>query len=358
LLLTKVDLEDYDDLEGDALKELELVKDIQATKGELSIGLVIPMVSLRKTLKNVFRNIKGLKPSMVLGTSDVLKKKYDILIVDEAHRLKQRFGITNYRSFDDNNRALGFGNEGTELDWIMKCSKHQIFFYDEAQSIRPSDINRNVFSTLKNEPNTKMVKLTSQLRAKGGTDYIYFIDKLLNCNLKPNTPVFSNPNYELKIFNHLPDMINELEKKELEFGLCRMIAGYGWKWISNKSDKPDAIIDGVELFWNRVPHDWINSTNSLNEIGCIHTTQGYDLNYAGIIIGNEFIFNPITQQIEIDSTKYFDAKGSNGVRDIEVLKAYIVNIYKTILYRGIKGTYIYICDANLREYFSNYIEIF
>lgn len=356
LLLTQFDIEDYEDLESDSFKELELVKELQSKKGELSIGLVVPMVSLRKTLKNVFKNIKGLKPSMVLGTSDVLKNEYDILIVDEAHRLKQRFGITNYKSFDDNNRALGLGNEGTELDWIMKSSKHQIFFYDEAQSIRPSDIHKDVFLNLKNAPDTNIVKLTSQLRAKGGNDYIYFIDNLLNCNLDIDAPKFNNPNYDLKVFTHLPTMISELEKKEKKFGLCRMIAGYGWKWVSAKTNNPDAVIDGVELYWNRVPHDWINSTTSLNEIGCIHTTQGYDLNYAGIIIGNEIKYNLLTQEIEIDKSQYYDTKGSSGIRDIEVLKEYIVNIYKTILYRGIRGTYIYICDKNLREYFQNYIE--
>ena len=356
LLLTKFDIEDYDDLEGDSLKELELVKHVQSKKGDLEIGLVVPVVSLRKTLQNVFRNVKGLKASMVIGTSDVLKKEYDILIVDEAHRLKQRFGITNYKSFDDNNRALGYGNEGTELDWIMKSSKHQIFFYDEAQSIRPSDISNIVFSNLKNNPNTNIVKLTSQLRAKGGNDYIYFIDNLLNCSLGSNAPKFYNPNYELKIFTHLPEMIAELKKNEDKYGLCRMIAGYGWKWVSAKTNEPDAVIDGVELFWNRVPHDWINSTTDLNEMGCIHTTQGYDLNYAGIIIGNEMKFNPLTEQIEIDKSQYYDSKGSNGINDIEVLKNYIINIYKTILYRGIRGTYIYICDDNLRKYFSKYIE--
>ena len=152
-------------------------------------------------------------------------------------------------------------------------------------------------------------------------------------------------------------MINELESKEKKFGLCRMMAGYGWKWISRNSDKPDAIIDNIGLTWNRVPHDWINSTTKLTEIGCIHTTQGYDLNYAGVILGNEIKYNKILQEITIDKSQYYDAKGMVGITDIEVLKEYIINIYKTLLYRGIKGVYIYVCDDNLREYFKEYIQI-
>lgn len=354
LLLTKFDIEDYEDLESDSLQELELVQKIQDKK-ELSIGLVVPMVSLRKTIKEVFKNVKGLKASMVLGSSDVLKKEYDILIVDEAHRLKRRFGITNYRSHDNNNKALGLGNEGTELDWIMRSSKHQLLFYDQAQSIRPSDVDKEVFLNLKNLKDTSSIKLTSQLRAKGGNDYIDFIDKLLNNNINGFDGKFQNENYDLKIFTHLPKMISELELKEEAFGLSRMMAGYGWKWVSKNSDEPDAIIDGVGLTWNRVPHDWINSTNNLTEIGCIHTTQGYDLNYAGIILGNEIKYNKILQEITIDKGQYFDAKGMVGITDLEVLKEYIINIYKTLLYRGIKGAYIYICDSDLREYFQKYI---
>ena len=356
LLLTNFDIDDYEDLEGDSLQELELVQRIQNNKKELSIGFVVPMVSLRKTIKEVFKNVKGLEANMVLGSSDVFKKQYDILIIDEAHRLKRRFGITNYGSHDSNNKKLGLGNEGTELDWIMANSTHQLFFYDQAQSIRPSDIDKEVFFKIKEQKETEKIKLTSQLRSKGGIDYISFIDKLLNNDLGAEKIKFNNDEYDLKIFDYMPNMIRELQSKEDEYGLCRMIAGYGWEWISKKSNKPDAIIDGVELTWNKVPHDWINSTTELTEIGCIHTTQGYDLNYAGIIIGNEIQFNKESNEIFIEKNNYFDAKGKVGIKDDEVLKEYIINIYKTLLYRGIKGVYIYVCDDNLREYFQRYIK--
>jgi len=355
LLLTKFDIEDYEDLEGESLQELQLVQEIQNQKENLSIGIVVPMVSLRKTIKEVFKNVKGLKASMVLGPSDVLKKEYDVLIVDEAHRLKRRYGITNYRSHDANNKALGFGNEGTELDWILKSSKHQLLFYDQAQSIRPSDIHKDVFLSIKALNETEKIKLTSQLRSKGGVDYMDFIDDLLNRKLVKDERKFESKNYELKIFSSLSKMINQLEQREKKFGLCRMMAGYSWKWVSKNSNKPDAIIDGISLTWNRVPHDWINSTTELNEMGCIHTTQGYDLNYAGVIFGNEIKFNKETQEIEIDKSQYFDSKGMVGVNDMEILKDYIINIYKTLMYRGIKGTFVYVCDDNLKEYFEKYI---
>jgi SOS-response transcriptional repressor LexA len=95
----------------------------------------------------------------------------------------------------------------------------------------------------------------------------------------------------------------------------------------------------------------------LHEIGCIHTVQGYDLNYTGVIFGKEINYNSATNKIEIDSSNYFDKYGRIGVNE-EELKNYIVNIYKTIMYRGIKGTFIYAYNKELREYLQNHIETF
>ena len=98
----------------------------------------------------------------------------------------------------------------------------------------------------------------------------------------------------------------------------------------------------------------MNSPNAFNEVGSIHTTQGYDLNYTGVIFGEEIIYNKISNEIEINKDKYFDKYGKQQATE-EDLKAYIINIYKTIMYRAIKGTFIYACDKNLREYFKEHI---
>ena len=118
----------------------------------------------------------------------------------------------------------------------------------------------------------------------------------------------------------------------------------------------DITIENMSFKWNSVVKDWINSENALNEIGCIHTSQGYDLNYCGLIFGNEISFDQLRNEIIINEENYFDKYGKIGIDDKEELKSYIINIYKTMLLRGIKGTYIYVCDKNLKEYFSNFIE--
>lgn len=315
----------------------------------LKLALVVPMTGLRKTLKKVFKNISGLSSSMVIGPSDVVKKKYDLLIVDEAHRLKQRKNITNYQSFDAVNKHLGLGNEGTELDWIMSSSTHQIFFYDETQSIRPSDIPRERFFDL----SAQEITLKSQMRVQAGEDYLQFIDDLFDEEISKK---YSFKNYDLRLFDDVGDMYEAIREKDKDHGLSRMVAGYAWPWKTKKGEADhDININGLKMTWNSVAGDWVNSENAINEIGCIHTTQGYDLNYVGVIIGSEISFDPEANKIVIDKDKYFDANGKRAINDEEELKRYIINIYKTLLTRGIHGTYIYVVDDELRKFFRNMI---
>ena len=355
--------EDYND---DELREINYIKAFQKKYPNAKIGLVIAMTSLRDSLVNVFRKIPGLKASMILSPSDTFKseEKYDLLIIDEAHRLRQYKNIGWRGVFKQNNLKLGLDETGTELDWIIANSKNQIFFYDAAQSVKPSDIDEENFDALIDHKDTLKLELTSQMRVKGddANNYIQFVDELLNIKRKA-TSIFSPKDYELIVFDSLKDLYTELDKREKQYNLCRLIAGYSWFWESDPKRKPkptpnaiDIKIDGLEFQWNQTDKDWINNpkdkNNPLKEIGCIHTTQGYDLNYTGVIFGEEIRFNKATNEIEIDPKKYFD---KNGIRDSNDLKAYIINIYKTIMYRGIRGTFIYACDKDLRDYFKQHV---
>lgn len=136
-----------------------------------------------------------------------------------------------------------------------------------------------------------------------------------------------------------------------------MVAGFAWDWISKKDKSlKDIVIGETALQWNSTDVDWVNSPNAINEVGCIHTTQGYDLNYTGLIIGPELDYDFATRSFVVYKDRYRDKNGKNSIEDISVLKNYILNIYRTILFRGIRGTYVYACNENLRTYLSQYIE--
>jgi len=357
--LLKTDIRDFDLDEVDEVytSELAQIRELKENNPNPRMALVVPMTSLRKTLQKVFRNVKGLNASMVIGPSEVSKNEYDLLIVDEAHRLRKRKNITNFKSFDDANKLLGFDKEtGTEIDWILKQSKNQIFFYDSHQSIKPSDIDQSKFESVRMGENVYSLKLVSQLRVKGGLDYISYVDNLLHCRLDESDEKFKSDNYEFKLYDSLKELYSDLKIKEEKFGLCRLLSGYSWEWKSLKGNVPDITIEGLDLKWNATNEDWINSKNAFNEVGCIHTTQGYDLNYTGIIFGEEITYNPETKSIEIIAKNYFDKKGKNGIEDPALLKEYILNIYKTMMLRGIRGTCVYVCDENLRNYFKGFIQ--
>lgn len=328
-----------------------LIKYLKERKetGSLRVGLVVPMTSLRKTLRKVFRRISGLSPDMVIGPADVTRMKYDLLIVDEAHRLKRRVNIANYGSFDSTNKKLNLGNEGTELDWILASSDQQIFFYDKNQSVRPSDIGHARFAGLNAIP----YDLVSQLRVEGGEEYIKFVENLFE--LKDIS--YSVSNYDFKVYDDIHEMVADIKQKDSEVQLARLVAGYAWSWSTKGGGSGhDIEIDGLKLVWNSTNSDWVNSPNAANEVGCIHTVQGYDLNYTGVIIGPELSYDEEAKRLIVDEKKYKDINGKRSITDPEELERYVINIYKTLLTRGIKGTYVYIVDEKLRKHFKSLVK--
>ena len=336
----------------------------------LRTALVIPQQSLRKTIKKVFRNTPGLHSDMVIGPFDVgnAKEKFDLLLVDESHRLGRRSNQSSAmqnRYFRDINVRL-FGEDRdsiTQLDWIRAQSKHQVLLLDKAQSVRPSDISHDDLDILLAESarSGSLFNLVSQMRVSGGNDYIEYVRKVFDGNQSTRN---SFGNYDVRLFHNITDMRKAIVERDAEFGLARLVAGFAWKWISKKEPKtPDITIGDVKLFWNRTAVDWVNSPTALEEVGSIHTVQGYDLNYAGVIIGRDLYFNETKQRIEFSRENYFDARGKENLsrlglsfNDEEILEL-VKNIYRVLMTRGIKGTYIYVCDEPLRRYLAKYFPL-
>lgn len=360
LMLTSDEDFNYKEFGEDELEFINKVKLLKQKYPSPKMGLVIAMSSFRKTIKNVFSNIEGLNHKMVIGPSDLSKTKYDIVFVDEAHRLRKRVNLTNYASFDNTARALGLiPNETDELEWTQLQSLKALYFYDPKQSIKPSDVNPEEFNKIKRSSNSKTVQLYSQFRSKGGNGYVKFVDDLLDQKITDAKYKYSSKNYEVLLFDNFKDFVSELRSKNTQHQLSRFVAGYGWQWISkNDKSKYDIVIDGLRFQWNHDNIEFILKDVNAEQIGCIHTTQGYDLNYVGLIFGPEIILNPQTNQIEILQENYYDTNGQNTITDINVLKQYIINIYKTIMLRGILGCYLYVSDENLRNYFKKHIYSF
>ncbi|MGE8526107.1 DNA/RNA helicase domain-containing protein [Chryseobacterium rhizosphaerae] len=361
--LLKTNLEDfnYTDFDEDDEDLFLLLKKVKDKFKDLNMALVIPMASFRKTISNVFKNVNGLSGKMVIGPSDLAKNKYDLIIVDEGHRLRRRVNLGSYfGTFDTNCEKLNLDKfTASELDWVILQSNKSIIFYDQYQSIKPSDTVKDSFKKLELESYTRVEKLKTQFRVRGGNNYIKLIHKVFDEPLTLPLETYKTDDYEFYLFDDLSQMVDRIKKKNKLHGLSRMVAGYAWEWVSNKKPEAyDIIIGENQLKWNSVSVDWVNSTNSIDEVGCIHTTQGYDLNYTGVIIGPELDYDFESAKFIVDKQKYKDKNGKNSIQNEEELLNFIINIYKTILLRGIQGTYIYACNDNMRLFLSQFIQPF
>lgn len=349
-------------LESDSVfSDLFSDSNAQTLKG-MKVGLVVPQQALRKTLQTVFSQTPGLDKSMVLTPFDVAASEvdFDLLIVDEAHRLNHRANQTSAihnKKFADLNIAL-YGKDDpeiTQLDWIEKKSRIQVLLLDTAQAVRPADLPLQQTTELisKAALSKSLFALRAQHRVSGGAEYIEFVNRLFSPSPLPASSV---KNYDLRFFDDLSSMRNAILDFNEKFGLSRLLAGFAWPWASKHDSKAiDIRLDGVDLQWNQTAVDWVNSPSSAFEVGSIHTIQGYDLNFAGVIIGHELSYDPSSTKILFHRDKYHDVKGkeNNAARGIEYsdedVMQWVINIYRVLLTRGIKGTFVYVCDPELRK---------
>lgn len=356
------DFDGHDDVEPDSMFSEYFVPENRDLLKDLRMALVIPQQSLRESVKKVFKKTPKLNPSMVMTPFQLAEADadFDLVLVDETHRLGQRAnqasGVQNGK-FRDINVAL-FGADAahhTQLDWITARSKHRLLLIDGEQTVRPHDLSptvlREVVKSAKDAH--RHYRLTTQMRVQAGADYVEFVRALLRGE-DVTSPDLGD--YDLRLFDDLGEMRAAIRQKDAEVGLSRLVAGYAWDWVSKRDPRLfDIEIDGERLRWNSTAKDWINSPASIDEVGSIHTVQGYDLNYAGVIIAPDLRIAPETGEIAADWDAYRDKKGKENTGHLkdafsdDDLLVFIRNIYGVLLTRGMLGTYVYVCDPALRE---------
>lgn len=358
----------FDDLDivlpenSEIIKSIELVKTIHEHK-DIKIGYVVPTPSFKNTVSKVFTKTPGLNKSMVIKPIDVSKNDYDILIVDEAHRLKNYKFTQQHGYHKESNRKLGIDDEASELDMILaKPRCLTVLFYDSLQTIRKSDVDRSEFDRLFSDSSMRTFKLSSQLRIKGGNEYIDFIKKLLFDKARP----YRLADYDLRILDNPKDLMDLIVQKDKEKeGLCRVMSGYAYDW-SNRVRKHKAAEgvkdidvngDGKYIYkWNSEFNDSkaILDRKRIDEILSVFACQGYDLNYAGVILGPDLFYNKKTKRIDVDINKVCDSKMIIPGNE-DATKRNVLNQYLVLLTRGIEGTAIYAVDSDLRDYLKKLI---
>lgn len=323
---------------------------VKKLSGMRDIGFVVPMRELHSVMKRIFDSIDGLSSNMVVTPKEVaLHTPYDVLFVDEAHRLYRRHHLSDYKKFDEINQSLMGDdfqknvNDLTELDWIIKQSRAQVLFYDENQRIRSCDIDKSRFDSICRPHLYRYIELFSQMRCKGGNGYYEYVKNILessHLNPKSYKPI---ENYDVRVIDNVEDLFGTIEEKEETEGLSRVICGPGW------GKNEDILIEGHSYKW-AAGRDYALKPDTVLSI---HKSQGFDLNYAGVIFGKEIYFDTDEECIKINKKELKDPMTkSDG--DI-VMRKNVLNIYLTLMTRGMKGTYIYAMDRNLRDYFKVFL---
>ncbi|WCL50747.1 DNA/RNA helicase domain-containing protein [Leptospira sp. GIMC2001] len=287
------------------------------------------------------------------------EREYDTLIVDEAHRLNQFSGL--YRNQGEN-----------QIKEIIHSSQTSIFFLDEDQRVALADYgSKEEIERCASMYGVKVEyeKLNSQFRCSGSDGYLAWLDHTLQIRETANVDLSDN-SYDFKVFSDPNKLFTTIQEKNEIRNSARVVAGYCWDWISKKDPQAmDIIIPKFNFAkqWNLASDGslWIIQPESIHQIGCIHTCQGLELDYIGVIIGTDLTYldgrivtNPLARS-KMDQS----VKGSkkllkeNPEEGKAVLDKIIKNTYRTLMTRGMKGCYVYCEDENLAEYFRTRLMI-
>ncbi len=277
---------------------------------------------------------------------------YDTLIVDEAHRLNEKSGL--YRNLGDN-----------QVKELIRAARCTVFFVDDDQRVTLFDIGHTEeLRRRAHELGAEIteLELSSQFRCNGSDGYLAWLDHTLDIRETANQTL-DTAEYDFRVFDNPTDLHALIELKNRANNRSRVVAGYCWKWPSKKNPAAwdiDMPAVGYRRRWNLDKDGslWIVAPESIEQVGCIHTCQGLELDYVGVIIGPDLAYRD--GRIVTNATKR--ASSDQSVKGLKTMlkneperaralaDAIVKNTYRTLMTRGMKGCYVYCTDTPLADY--------
>ena len=322
-------------------------------------GLFVQYTSKNSAPRNVYaKKLTGHKKSsinnMFKGSGsyvDAESNIVDAIICDEAHRLNEKSGM--------------FHNLGeNQIKEIIQASLCSIFFIDESQRVTLSDIGTVAEIQKwaeKLDSEAIEMELISQFRCNGSDGYLAWLDEVLEIRETANFDL-RDIDYDIRIVDSPDEVRNLIIERNRTHNQSRILAGYCWEWIkSGKNDSTvhDIKIGDFEMSWNlgNTTTFAVDET-SVNEIGCIHTSQGLEFEYVGVIIGDDMryenghVITDFTKRAKTDQSlkgikKVYKENPRLAMKEADEI---IKNTYRTLMTRGMKGCYVYCTDKKLAKY--------
>ena len=274
------------------------------------------------------------------------------LIVDEAHRLNMKSGM--------------FQNKGeNQIKEIIKTARFSVFFVDDCQRIHMKDIGSVQYVRQCAEEmcaDVHLEHLSSQFRCNGSDGYLSWLDNALQIRETANIRL-TEEDYDFRIYDSPTEMFEEIKRKNEVNNKSRVVAGYCWDWNSKQDHRAYDIVIPQFFFrkqWNFNSNEpWLIGEHSVDQIGCIHTCQGLELDYVGVIIGPDMVYknnriltDGFKRSPNDQSLKGFKSMMTKKSKEaLQSVDAIIKNTYRTLMTRGMKGCYVYCCDSALAEHF-------
>jgi DUF2075 family protein len=340
-------------------------------KSVVAINLLVALTGRRLIAKYVTKNAapRAVFESVLAGThrksqistlfsgsgafTETHANVFDVLIIDEAHRLNEKSGL--------------YGNLGNnQIEELIGASKGSIFFLDEDQRVTFRDIGDKATIervARKSGATVTTLELASQFRCNGSDGYLAWLDNALGIRQTANERLDVN-NVDFRIFDSPETLRREIVERNKVNNKARMVAGYCWDWRSRETqDAQDVVIPeyGFGMRWNLTRDGglWIVAPESVREIGCIHTCQGLEVDYIGVIVGPDLAVKDGAVETRPQNRSRHDKSLTGYKSQLKTDPAgaarkadlVIKNTYRTLMTRGMKGCYVYFTDKATEHHF-------
>lgn len=325
--------------------------------------MVAQYVSKNSAPRNVYSQLlrsrnrkKAYIDNMFKGSGafvDVKVDSFDALVIDEAHRLNEKSGL--YGNLGDN-----------QTRELIDSARFSVFFIDESQRVTLKDAgNEAEIRLLAQRAGAEIVdmELRSQFRCNGSDAYLEWLDDALG--IRPaNDPEFTGFDYDFRVFDNPNEMMAAVAERNSERNKARVVAGYCWEWPTgtraSRAAGHVAIPEhGFAHSWNlESTTTWAIDEDSVDQIGCVHTCQGLEFDYVGVIIGDDMRLE--SGRIVTDRSKRARTDASlkgigtlartDAERAERIADDIIRNTYRVLMTRGMKGCYVFCTDRALADY--------
>lgn len=286
----------------------------------------------------------------------------DVLILDEAHRVRETSVNRWTKATLRTNRP--------QLDELFAAARVPVFLLDENQVVRPGeqgtveDIEKYAAD---HGIQVQRISLDDQFRCGGSEAYVEWVQRLLG--LHDGGPIAweGDPRFEVQVADSPFELEHVMEQQRAEGFGARITAGYCWRWSDPNKDGTlvnDVVIGDWSKPWNLKGERsiggapaaafWASDPVGFGQVGCVYTAQGFEYDYAGVIIGPDLVWRGDRWVANRGENKDPDFRNTKTVGN-ERFDELVRNVYKVLLTRGMQGVVIYSPDAETQQFLRSLV---